>query len=57
MPRGRGPWARSDAGGGHGDLYVTVKVVMPTKLSEKERELAREVATSRSGENVRSHLL
>src|SRR5437870_4827138 len=45
------------AGGGHGDLYVTVKVVMPTKLSEKERELAREVATSRSGENVRSHLL
>jgi len=45
------------AGGGHGDLYSTVKVVMPTKLSEKERELAREVATSRSGENVRSHLL
>ena len=44
-------------GGGHGDLYSTVKVVMPTKLSEKERELAREVATSRSGENVRSHLL
>jgi len=34
-----------------------VKVVMPTKLSEKERELAREVAKSRSGENVRSHLL
>jgi hypothetical protein len=30
---------------------------MPTKLSDKERELAREVATSRSGENVRSHLL
>jgi DnaJ-class molecular chaperone len=45
------------AGGGHGDLYSTVKVVMPTKLSDKERELAREVATSRSGENVRSHLL
>ncbi|MDQ2912852.1 MAG: J domain-containing protein [Chloroflexota bacterium] len=45
------------AGGGHGDLYSTVKVVMPTKLSEKERDLAREVATSRSGENVRSHLL
>jgi DnaJ-class molecular chaperone len=44
-------------GGGHGDLYSTVKVVMPTKLSERERELAREVATSRSGENVRSHLL
>src|SRR6266550_2073124 len=45
------------AGGGHGDLYSTVKVVMPTKLNEKERELAREVATARSGENVRSHLL
>jgi DnaJ-class molecular chaperone len=44
-------------GGGHGDLYATVKVVMPTKLNEKERELAREIATSRSGENVRSHLL
>ncbi|TMC79619.1 MAG: J domain-containing protein [Chloroflexi bacterium] len=44
-------------GGGHGDLYVTVKVVMPTKLNEKERELAREIASSRSGENVRSHLL
>src|SRR5205823_11247984 len=41
------------AGGGHGDLYSTVKVVMPTKLSEKERELAREVAKSRSGDNVR----
>src|SRR2546421_8978858 len=45
------------SGGGSGGLYVTVKVVLPTKLSEKERELAREVATSRSGENVRSHLL
>jgi len=44
-------------GGGHGDLYATVKVVMPTKLNEKERELAREIASSHSGENVRSHLL
>jgi DnaJ-class molecular chaperone len=43
--------------GGFGDLYATVKVVMPTKLNEKERELAREVAASRTGENVRSHLL
>ena len=57
MPRGGGPWARSDAGGGHGDLYATVKVVLPTKLNEKERELAREIASSRSGENPRSHLL
>jgi curved DNA-binding protein len=43
--------------GGHGDLYATAKVVMPTKLNEKERELARELAESRKGENVRSHLL
>src|SRR5438105_2023163 len=57
MPRGGGPWARSDAGGGHGDLYATVKIVLPTKLNEKERELARELAASRSGEDVRKHLL
>jgi len=44
-------------GGGHGDLYATVKVVLPTKLNEKEREIARELAASRSGEDVRSHLL
>jgi curved DNA-binding protein len=48
MPRGTG---------GHGDLYATVKVVMPSKLNEQERALAREVAESRKGENVRSHLL
>jgi len=35
----------------------SVKVVLPTKLNEKERELAREIASSRSGENPRSHLL
>ena len=44
-------------GGGHGALYATAKIVMPTKLNEKERELAREIASSRGGENVRSHLL
>jgi curved DNA-binding protein len=44
-------------GGGHGDLYATAKIVMPTKLNEKERELAREIASARGGENVRSHLL
>jgi DnaJ-class molecular chaperone len=43
--------------GGHGDLYATVKVVMPTKLSEKEKELAQKIADSRRGEDVRSHLL
>ncbi len=45
------------AGAGHGDLYVTVKVVLPQKLSESERELARGLAERRAGENVRSHLL
>ncbi len=43
--------------GGFGDLYITVRVVLPTKLSEKERELARELAKTRANENVRSHLL
>ncbi|HEV2011520.1 MAG TPA: DnaJ C-terminal domain-containing protein [Candidatus Limnocylindria bacterium] len=44
-------------GGGFGDLYVTVKVVLPTKLSDKERELARELAALRRTEDVRAHLL
>ena len=45
------------ATGGHGDLYVTVKVVLPTKLSEKEREHVQELATSRAGEDPRKGLL
>jgi curved DNA-binding protein len=45
------------AGGGHGDLYVTVKVVLPTKLSDKERECMREIAERRKDEDVRAHLL
>ena len=45
------------ATGGFGDLYVTVRLVLPTKLTEKERELARELAKDRANENVRSHLL
>jgi DnaJ-class molecular chaperone len=45
------------ATGGHGDLYVTVKVVLPTKLSEKERELVNELAASRQGEDPRKGLL
>jgi curved DNA-binding protein len=44
-------------GGGHGDLYVTVKVVLPTKLSEKERELVKEFAASRANEDPRKGLL
>jgi DnaJ-class molecular chaperone len=45
------------AGGGSGDLYATVKVVLPQKLSEKEREALRTLAGSRADEDVRSHLL
>jgi len=44
-------------GGGFGDLFVTVKVVLPTKLSEKERELATGLAAERRTEDVRAHLL
>ena len=45
------------ASGGSGDLYVTVKVVLPTKLTEKERELVNELATTRAGEDPRKGLL
>jgi curved DNA-binding protein len=45
------------AGGGYGDLYVTVKVVLPTKLSDKERECIRELAEGRKNDDVRAHLL
>jgi DnaJ-class molecular chaperone len=45
------------SGGGHGDMYVTVKVVLPTKLSDKERECIREIAERRKNEDVRAHLL
>lgn len=44
------------AGGGSGDLFVTVKVVLPTKLSDKEREHIQEIAAAH-GEDVRAHLL
>ena len=44
-------------GGGFGDLYVTVNVVLPTKLSDKERELAAALAEGRKGDDVRAHLL
>ena len=45
------------ATGGNGDLYVTVKVVLPTKLSDKEREFVQELAASRAGEDPRKGLL
>lgn len=43
-------------GGGSGDLFVTVKVVLPTKLSDMERESIQKIAESHT-EDVRSHLL
>ena len=43
--------------GGHGDLYVTVKVVLPTKLTDKERELVRQLAASRADEDPRRGML
>jgi DnaJ-class molecular chaperone len=45
------------AGGGHGDMFVTVKVVLPQKLSEEEREAVRTIAARRGNDDVRSHLL
>jgi len=45
------------SGGGHGDLYVTVKVVLPTKLTEKERELVTQLAAVRAAEDPRKGLL
>src|SRR6266851_7485802 len=45
------------AGGGYGDLYVTVKVVLPTKLSDEERELVRAMAERRKGDDPRKSLL
>ena len=45
------------AGGGYGDLYVTVKVVLPTKLTDEERTLVGELAERRKTDDVRAHLL
>ncbi|WP_396634597.1 DnaJ C-terminal domain-containing protein [Maribacter sp. R86514] len=33
--------------GSHGDLYITYKVIMPTKLSEKEKELFKQLSELR----------
>jgi DnaJ-class molecular chaperone len=43
-------------GAGHGDMYVTVRVVLPQHLSEEERAAIRKVAEAHK-EGVRSHLL
>ncbi|MBI3521662.1 MAG: J domain-containing protein [Chloroflexi bacterium] len=54
---GQGMPRAKERGGGFGDLYVTVKVVLPQKLSERERELIQGLATSRANEDPRGHLL
>ena len=43
-------------GSGQGDMYVTVSVVLPQKLSDKDRELVRKLTAAHDA-NVRSHLL
>lgn len=43
--------------GGSGDLYVTVKVVLPQKLTDEERKLVRELAVSRAAEDPREGLV
>ena len=43
------------AGGGSGDLYVTVKVVLPNKLNDDERESIRKIGERQ--EDPRRHLL
>jgi curved DNA-binding protein len=43
-------------GGGSGDMYVTVKVVLPTKLSDADRESVRALG-ERHGDDPRKHLL
>ena len=45
------------AGGGQGDMFVTVKVVLPQKLNDLERDAVQKIAARRLDENVRSHLL
>ena len=37
------------AGGGRGDLYATARAMLPTALTERERELFRELAKQRDG--------
>ena len=38
-------------GYGHGDLFVNINVVTPTKISERQKELLREFAEI-SGEEI-----
>lgn len=50
----RGKGAPSVRGGVNGDQQVTVKVVTPTKLSEKEKAIFKELANV-SGQEIKGH--
>ena len=39
---------KSGTGGDRGDLYIRIKVETPKNLSEKEKELIKELQKSRS---------
>ena len=41
-------------GGGSGDLYARIKVVLPQKLNERERKLLEELRAARTGEATRA---
>jgi DnaJ-class molecular chaperone len=43
-------------GTGNGDMYVNVKVVLPTKLTDDEKACVRKIAEHHK-DDVRSHLL
>lgn len=45
------------ATGGYGDMFVAVKVVLPQKLNDEERDAVRKLAARRATDDVRSHLL
>ena len=42
-------------GDGHGDLFAKLLIVVPKELSQRERELMKELSEIR-GENPRAHL-
>jgi DnaJ-class molecular chaperone len=42
--------------GGFGDLYVTVRVVLPTKLTDEDKECIQKIG-ARHGDDPRRHLL
>jgi molecular chaperone DnaJ len=51
MLRVRGRGVPSIRGGGKGDLHVQVRVLTPTKLNKRQRELLAELGGSSAVEN------